>query len=296
VKKISTKKASFLLKKLNIMETTDWSGEIHLKLFKKFTYYTSGHHANSVKVTDDYVLVGGGAQTFYAGGSPGSFITESRPNTALNTWYGRSKDHINAGKHTLMVYAIGMKIDGVSAAYLRSKMRVFSKESGVANHPSTHVSIPSNYQLIGGGARVKYNGNGNLLVHSYPDADTYGNVYSWHAKSKDHQVADRATIVAYAIGIENISFPNIGHIQTQIRGGNSPVSGGSGGSQEAFMLPISGWALTCPGAKSTFNGEGRMITSIYPDRFIGIKAFSRDHIQGSNGHLSAHLLMVRKRK
>lgn len=274
---------------------SDWSNQIHTKVFKKTSQYPSSHHKAAVKVDDDYVLVGGGVETIHLSGSS-KFITESRPNTDLNTWHVRTKDHITPSSYLITTYAIGMKIDGVTAAYLRSKMRVFSKESGVENHPSTNVSIPSNYLLIGGGAEVKYNGNGNLLVHSYPGADTPGGVHRWYAKSKDHQIADRATIKAYAIGIENISFPNIGYIQTDFNGGSAYLGGGGGGYQQASSSPLSGWALTCPGGKSTFSGEGRMITTLYPQNLRFAIASSKDHIQGSNGNISAYALSVRKRR
>jgi hypothetical protein len=277
-------------------EISDWSGKIHIKLFTKRTYYPSGHHELEVKVSDDYVLVGGGAQTIYNSDAAGSFITESRPNADLKTWHARSKDHINPGKHSLVVFAIGLKIDGVTSTYLRSKMRIFSKESGVANHPSTNISIPNNYLLVGGGAKVKYGGYGNLLVHSYPKTNTSGNGYSWYVKSKDHQVADRATIVAYAIGIENISFPNIGHVEVNVNGGGTPFGQGSGSAQESFVRPHPGWALTCSGGKSDYSGEGRMITSIYPYLLSAVKAASTDHIQGSNGHIRAYAVSIRKRR
>jgi hypothetical protein len=266
-------------------EYTDWSGKISLVIFKEFSYLGS-HHSCASRVHHDYVLVGGGAHPTLGDGSSG-FITESRPNTDLKTWHSRSKDHITPGNTVFNGYSIGMRIAGVSAAYLRSKMRVFTKESSIANHPNTSVSVPSNYLLIGGGAEVKYSGTGNLLVHSYPKGNT------WHVKSKDHQVADRATIKAYAIGIENISFPNVGHIETFCFTDDKYTSGGFI-SDRVFLER--GWALTCPGAKTDFYGEGRMITGIYPDYAERIIVSSTDHIQGDRGTLSTYALGVRKRK
>lgn len=266
-------------------EYTDWSGKITLEVFNQLSYVSS-HHSCAASVHHDFVLVGGGAYPLGGNGSAG-FITESRPNTDLKTWHAKSKDHITPGTNAFYCYAIGMKIAGVSAAYLRSKMRVFTKESDLANHPSTSVSVPSNYLLIGGGAEVKYNGTGNLLVHSYPKGNT------WYAKSKDHQVADPATIKAYAIGIENISFPNVGHIETFCFTDKKHTSGGR---SSVRIRTEDDWALTCPEAKTDFKGEGRMIIGIYPSFSEQVIASSTDHIQGDQGILSTYALGVRKRK
>jgi hypothetical protein len=58
------------------------------------------------------------------------------------------------------------------------------------------VRVDEGYVLVGGGAKVNWEGAGNLLTASYPDAQG-----GWTAASKDHVSPDPAVIVAYALGV-----------------------------------------------------------------------------------------------
>ena len=51
--------------------------------------------------------------------------------------------------------------------------------------------------MVGGGARVNYTGEGNLLTASYPLDST-----TWKASAKDHIRNDPATIDVCALGIK----------------------------------------------------------------------------------------------
>ncbi|MGD0343059.1 MAG: hypothetical protein ABSA76_15265, partial [Bacteroidales bacterium] len=193
------------------------SDYIHLVIVQNTTYPTKYNHPSlAVGVPDGYVLVGGGAHAFDNTGSnpitgAGAFLTESRPNGSLTYWKGSSKDHITADQHYLTVYAVGMKIDGVSAVDLRSQISLDSTVSSSANHPETEATVPQGYLLIGGGAFDNYGtGYGNMLVKSYPKNST-----TWHVCGKDHRRTDPCTITAYAIGLNNISYTNVGYIETE---------------------------------------------------------------------------------
>ena len=69
-----------------------------------------------------------------------------------------------------------------------------STSSPDANHPR-HTFVVPDFHLTGAGARVNWNGVGNLLTASFPE-DRQTVV----AHGKDHVEADRSTITAYAVG------------------------------------------------------------------------------------------------
>lgn len=265
-------------------EYTDWSGLIHLQIFYSIT--GQEHHPTTVaQVPADFVLVGGGAQTSNDGG----FITESRPDGLLTTWYGSSTDHIESNLHVLTVYAIGMKIDGVTPDYLRSKIHVVSQTSSTTNHPFISITIESNCLLIGGGAKDNYDPTswGNMLVSSYPGSST-----TWYAGGKDHRKAAVASVTAYAIGIENISFPNVGYIQVGSYAAQNYVS--YGGCSATATIPT-GWALTCCGGNVDYGGTtGRMITGLYPNYTSQATFTSRDNGIQSSGYNYAYALAIQK--
>ena len=93
-------------------EYTDWSGKIHLKIFYETSVKTN-HPRVVATVSEDYVVVGGGAWA-YGWVDRGAFLTESRPNADLTKWIASSKDHTYPDPHYLKAYAIGMKIDGIT--------------------------------------------------------------------------------------------------------------------------------------------------------------------------------------
>lgn len=274
---------------------TDWSGKIHLQIFSLTAY---GQHPHvEVEISADYVLVGGGAEVL--NWNPFdfnlAFITESRPNESLTTWIGSSKDHIYTDYHSLTVYAIGMKIDGITPEFLRSKMKVFSAKSPKENHPTISVPIPSNYLLIGGGAFDDYQGYGNMLVTSYPASRfvIIGGItlQEWTVSGKDHRRPDPSIITAYAIGIENISFPNVGYIQTEF---SCYMSNRNYGYFRTDVTIPTDWALTCCGGKVTYEDEGRMIMENYPVNSSTVRLASGQHTYLDYGVNYPYLVRIQK--
>lgn len=247
---------------------------IHFVIVSNTTYPVKYEHPIlEVGLPAGYVLVGGGAMAHdkvVSGGDPapvngdGAFLTQSRPNGSLTEWIGSSMDHITQDPHYLTVYAIGMKIDGVTSAYLKSQLCLDTTVSLSANHPSATATIPSNYLLIGGGAFDNYGtGYGNMLVDSYPASST-----TWYVEGKDHRRPDPCTITAYAIGIKNISFPNVGYLQISypfqapytLAYNNTPNNALSSATSE-----YNSWALTCMGGQVIYTSYGRMMMALCPD-------------------------------
>src|SRR5262249_6417995 len=77
-------------------------------------------------------------------------------------------------------------------AYKRRAAKEFAPEiisvtSDPRSHNDVRVVVPEGYKLLCGGARVNWQGGGNLLTASYPEGDN-----TWRASCKDHIVGDGA--------------------------------------------------------------------------------------------------------
>jgi hypothetical protein len=269
-------------------EYSDWSGKIHLKVFWERTYVKGHYQEISASITSEYALVGGGAWAFDYTGN-GAFITQSRPDpNNINAWRGRSKDHAVTDLHNLYVYAIGMRIDEVDPAFLRSQIVVVqSNPSPPSDLPTNTINVPWNYLLIGGGAFDDYHGYGNILTRSYP------NGFNWEVRGKAHSHSDPSSITAYAIGINNISFPNVGYLRVTV----NPITESSGyGETYCYSPVVSGAALTCPGGLVTYNGWGRLLVGLYPSNLIPVaQLISKDAQHHDWGENTAYAVGIEKR-
>src|ERR1035437_957506 len=264
--------AAYVTNSLEGPEYTDYSGQIHFQVFS---------------VTSNYAMVGGGALVYGYSGN-GAFLTESRPINST-TWEGQSKDHIIPDPHYLKVYAIGMRIDNVDPNYLRSKIHITSNTSSFSNSPWTTVNVTDNCILIGGGAFDDYGaGYGNMLTSSNPSG------VQWQVSGQAYRRSDPTQITAYAIGIENISYPTVGYLQTTVHQTTVPISSGPG---YCYSQVFDGYALTCPGGVSTNHLTGRMLVGLYPqDLYPGAQAISKDTPGFADyGNLSAYALGIQKR-
>lgn len=269
-------------------ELSDPSGKIFVKTYWEETNYLSSHNTITVTVGSEYVIIGGGASIDNSYGGP-ALLTESRPDFANNSWVGSSKDHLVSGPHRLKVWAIGLRVAGLTAAQLRSYMQVFTNTSSVVAHPEATVSIPANYKLLGGGGRINWTGQGNLLVFSYP----VGN--SWLVKGKDHGVSSPASATAYAIGIQNSYIPGLdGYIETLILQNQSTTGTGTRSTNiNASSYQSSGWMTSCPGARSVYSGSGRLLTVI-SGGYWNSYAYSKDHEWSSSGSVYSYLILFKR--
>ena len=234
--------------------------------------------------------MGGGAYTIYTETNGGGYLTESRPDWNTNTWIASSKDHAVSDLHSIDVYAVGLKIQGVSAATLRSVMTVVkSPLSSQLTSPTNSASVSSPYVLIGGGAKVTWSGYGNLLIYSYP---TYN---SWNVGSKDHIYVNYARIEAWAIGIQNY-IPGFGNIDIAGTFGPEGSNSTNTGNLQTCCY-FASYAPACSGALSTYSGAGRLLTGMRPQYYSwnGGGASSKDLQYASAGSLFYYLTSIRKR-
>jgi hypothetical protein len=230
-------------------------------------------------------LVGGGVQcrkgnSFWH--EAASYMVTSRPNDDLTAWIGSSKDHYYVNPHYITVYAIGMKLNGVDPAYLKSKIHLHTQQGTMANHPYASANISSNELLIGGGAYDHWFNYGNMLVVSYPASR-----YTWYAEGKDHHWADPGIMTAYAIGIENIDFPNFGHLET------STVNDYYDLSYTSVSIP-SGWAMTCSAGYIGYSGLGVLMHICYPETNTSSFLQSMDCYPTGYGSPRAYAIVIRK--
>ena len=270
---------------------TDWSGQIQVEVFFEDKDIPPKNPFGSVLVPSDFVLIGGGAEPLDV--NAGAYLTESRPDWVANRWYARSKDHAYVDVHRLRIYAIGLKIQGVTPATLRSVMTTNTQTTPLTAHaPNTFAYIPSPYILIGGGAKAIWNTYGSLLVHSYP----VGN--GWYVKSKDHIYSELCRITAWAIGIQDY-IPGFGYIDISLSGNSNYVSSGLNTTTLCCGTGGSNWWVPASvGAQDDAGGAGRLLTSMRPQIYLSGdfgQSKSKDLNYFVGGDLSTYIIQIRKR-
>jgi hypothetical protein len=271
---------------INTNTATDWSGQIHIHI------YECRDGANELEqvacdVSADEVLVGGGAEATYF--SSGALLTESRPNPELTSWRATSKSHKSPDAHFLTVYAIGLRIDGVSRQTLYNQMQVKMSTGASSEFPSKNVAVDDGYLMIGGGGTINWSNPGNLLIENRPM-----NANTWAVMGKSHKSSSPATATAYVIGIRPW-IPGFGTIATRVNG-PTQVFVNSTGIGAANRSVTSGWALTSVGAFSNYsNGAGRLIFSMGPyGNASNVIAQDKDHLTPSAGSIRVYNVEIQK--
>jgi hypothetical protein len=268
----------------------DASGEVEIAIWVSSA---GGRHNLGVATNVDqgFVLIGGGAFADYGTGA-GAILTESRPVNDYNfsTWVGSSKDHHVESYHTLYVYAIGLRLKNISSTTLKNYLTVNSNTSAYVAHPNTSVSVPTGYKLIGGGARVNWSGQGNLLVDSHPNTT----LTTWSVASKDHVNSSPATIEAYAIGLNPI-IPGFGEIEVALQTAQSSTT--QKGVTTATLNVEQTSVLSCIGADSYSDATGRLLTAMYPadGNSRTVYARTKDHVFASPGYVIVKAIKLKKK-
>jgi hypothetical protein len=152
------------------------------------------HPEAAATVPGQHVLVSGGFKVEWAGA--GNLGTASFPETN-SSWKARSKEHNIADPANIKAYAISIK-EKLPVGIVR--VDINEQESAQAQHPSVLADVDPGFALTGAGARVNWQGAGNLLWMIRPTTSTANQDVS--AASKDHNVMSPATIVAYSLAIK----------------------------------------------------------------------------------------------
>jgi hypothetical protein len=159
-------------------------------VIKSETSDPAEHPQAVATLPDGYTMTGGGAFVDWHGA--GNLLTASFP-TSDSSWEARSKDHDVADPAAITSYVIGIRH---RTPNIKVNHLIRSATSGVVPHPTAEVSLDSGWTLSGGGALDHWNGAGNLLTASFPNARS-----TWFAAGKDHVHPSPAAITAYVIGI-----------------------------------------------------------------------------------------------
>ncbi len=237
----------------------DFSGKISIKIFTRYSTSIQQQFTDfKVDVSSDYIAIGGGVIGSNLGN--GNNLIASYPSSDLNSWMVSTHDHKWIHYAPITGYAIGMKIEGLTSTELKQYITVSETVSGWGGQADVTASVPSGYVQVGGGARIEWNGWGNLLVANYP----VNSNSQWRVRSTDHVHVSHTYTHAYSIGIQDF-IPGIGQVVANIK------SATSSRAQHPIVTTTvaDGYALTGCGAEVTpSGGVGNHMWKIEP-KFSG---------------------------
>lgn len=150
--------------------------------------------------------------------------------------------------------------------------------------PTVDVPIPSGYKLIGGGARVNWQGMGSLLTASYPDEANN----RWVAEAKSHGEKDPCTITAWAVALHD---PH-DEWDVEIEYHHS----GKSNLPRAHVRVREGYTLTGGGARVSWNHKkdfGNLLTASFPRDNLTWEARSKAHGQESENEINVYAIGVK---
>jgi vibriolysin len=159
-------------------------------------------------------------------------------------------------------------------------IQLFTQTSASAQHPTTTLTVPSGYKILGGGAFDHYSEPGNLLTASYPLSPT-----QWFVAGKDHESASPATITAYAFGLldPNNEWDVVVDSNTSLKLPHP----------EAIARLRAGYVMTGGGAFVNYSGAGNLLTASYPDSESSWRARSKDHDTPDPSQITAYVIGIK---
>ena len=255
------------------------------------------HPSVELTVPSDFRIIGGGAFDDWKG--YGNLLTACHPK-GTQTWFAAGKDHEVSDPASITAYAFALYDPYHDWAVFPQP----SDPKPPASENVTTAKLPTDYILTGGGARVDYTGAGNMLTASYPLFDPATERYSsWEARSKDHDIVDRAPISAWAIGV----IPPFGmNIEVQVFS-SAPVPSppGQPAMARACLPDDQEWVLIGGGAFDNWKsvgGDGNLLTASYPDLSGDPNhprcwlALGKDHKHPSGTMIQAYAIGMREKK
>lgn len=160
-------------------------------------------------------------------------------------------------------------------------IQLFTQTSPSAQHPSTTLTVPSGYKIIGGGALDHYSEPGNMLTASYPLSPT-----EWFVAGKDQEKASPATVTAFAFGL----FDPDNEWDVVIASNTSPFK--LPHPQAIARLPA-GYVMTGGGAFVNYTGVGNILTASYPDSDSSWQARSKDQDISDPALITAYAIGIK---
>lgn len=237
------------------------------------------HARTEMDAEQGYKIVGGGAQVLYGG--HGALLTASYPESATK-WVAVAKDMKEPDPSSINVCVIQLYDPNN-----QWDVQVFSSESSLGGITQAQVSIPDDYVMTGGGARVNWTGEGNYLTASYPSS-----LDTWEARSKEHYEPDPATLDVYAIGIKpQNGNPYSRFPETRIFSSSDP-SVAQAPERTVEIEP--GYTLLGGGAIVNWSGYGNLLTASYPSSTSAWTANSKDQVDESPASLFVYAIGFRQ--
>jgi hypothetical protein len=267
----------------------DYSNTVHTVVVEADAQENDQGGFGPLTMPSGYVQIGGGAYTSET--EAGGYLIASYPCPGCSSWLGESHDHQVADTHTITVYSVGLKLDGVSATTLASHITYPTQIwLGPSHTPAAAVTVASGYTLIGGGARVINNvSKGNFLTWSYPSGNT------WNVGSKDINVSSLADIEAFAVGIHTTIPGFVGELEIDTT--PQPRYNVSSGLQTQSFALATGWAPAGIGAISSWATNGRILTGMRPPCATNsqYQVQTKDCMVVSTGGIDLYPIKVRKK-
>lgn len=238
-------------------QTTCSDTGFETKVFSQTSSATNHIHDMVVSVPSDYVVIGGGVRGNF---NPGNFIVSSYPNSSLTGWVVSTKDHIYASTTPITGYAIGLKVNGLTAAQLKSY--ITRDYQGSDYDRFSTISSSTGLLTLSGGADINWTGWGGLLYQSYPTYNSSGEITEWTSKGREHGNAAYHNIYGYTLRIQE-NIPGIGQFKTVVNSATSAVTNWA----EATATRPAGTQLVACGFKSNWTygvGAGHVAWKSYP--------------------------------
>ena len=226
-----------------------------------------------------FIVIGGGANVSWTKGTA-AFLTSIYPNSDWkksdphfgDVWEAGSKDQGRGYEtpHTLTAYAVCVSLTAGPALVYGQDYTSQSVTSVLSETPTTITQSPGRqWQLVGGGAKTIFKGNGQLLTSSYPavfdSTDPYSQ-WGWAADSTDHYGQDGGTVTAYAMYLSSSLLATNGGVMI---GPYGPVTQPppavpkpSTPVQTAGAIVIGGGGID---NYTTYGNKGNMLTASCPD-------------------------------
>jgi MAC/Perforin domain len=236
----------------------------------------TGHPVARVTVPAGYKLVGGGARDNWTG-KEGNFLTASFPETP-NTWMAAGKDHKEGSPASITAFAVAIHDPDDLWDVKISK----SDAGNAEDTPMREQPVEKGYVMVGGGAQVLPNPEGNLLFASYPkDSNT------WRGHSKQHWKESHAKLVAYAIGLKS-KLKEI-TVKSAIQQGQSNEST----RPSATASVASDHVMTGGGACILYKAPGVLLTESYPKDGQTWEGKGKDHIDACSTAITVQCIGVK---
>ena len=248
--------------------------------------YTSTHFSQTYTSSSSLVLVGG-----------------DTTKSTMKDWLDTIKDSpafINfntsaSGAGLVPIYRLlpsGTRRDQLKEAlpdYLNPplRVRIFSAASTLTEYPTATVVVPNHYKILSGGAKVAFEGYGELLTASYPISTN-----QWTAKAKDLYTKDKAILTVYAVAVyDPYDWLDVATSSGESDRGSAPYT--------SVSLDLdSEYALTGGGAQTVYTADahhdGHYLTASLPDLYSNSwLVASKDHIDECPATIIAYAIGVK---